>query len=124
MIWCGNSDGTAKSEADVTAVLASLAGVASKALKSGGQVPLSGIGKLTSARRDARQARNPSTGALVDVPAKTVSSSRSRRILPKRSFEGGAAVKDGQPASRLGNLRPPPVRSGLTARVSRIALAV
>jgi DNA-binding protein HU-beta len=42
------------------------------ALKEGGDVTLSGIGKLAVAKRDARQARNPSTGAMIDVPAKTV----------------------------------------------------
>lgn len=66
------AEDTAKSKADVTVVLLSLAGVTSKALKSGGHVTLNGVGKLTSAKRDARQARNPSTGALIDVPAKTI----------------------------------------------------
>ena len=66
------ADDTAKSKADVSAVLMSLAGVVSKTLKSGGDVTLGGVGKLSSAKRDARQARNPSTGAVVDVPAKTV----------------------------------------------------
>lgn len=61
-----------KSKDDVSAVLASLAGVVAKTLKSGGDVTLSGVGKLSSAKRDARQARNPSTGAMIDVPAKTV----------------------------------------------------
>ncbi|WP_441473869.1 HU family DNA-binding protein [Bosea sp. RAF48] len=61
-----------KSKTDVSAVLSSLAGVVSKALKAGGDVTLGGVGKLSSAKRDARQARNPSTGAVIDVPAKTV----------------------------------------------------
>ena len=56
----------------MSAVLMSLAGVVSKTLKSGGNVTLGGVGKLSSAKRDARQARNPSTGAVIDVPAKTV----------------------------------------------------
>ncbi len=63
---------TGKTKADVTAILASLATVSSKTLKDGGDVTLGGIGKLASAKRDARQARNPSTGAMIDVPAKTV----------------------------------------------------
>ncbi|MCR4522147.1 HU family DNA-binding protein [Bosea sp. 47.2.35] len=61
-----------KSKADVSAVLASLANVASKTLKAGNDLTLGGIGKLSSAKREARQARNPSTGAMIDVPAKTV----------------------------------------------------
>lgn len=63
---------TVKSKADVSAVLASLADAVSKTLKSGGEVSLAGIGKLSPAKRAARQARNPSTGATIDVPAKTV----------------------------------------------------
>lgn len=66
------ADETGKTKADVTAVLASLAEVSSKALKAGGDVTLGGIGKLAATKRDARQARNPSTGATIDVPAKTV----------------------------------------------------
>lgn len=63
---------TGKTKSDVSAILASLADVSSKTLKAGGDVTLGGIGKLAAAKRDARQARNPSTGAMIDVPAKTV----------------------------------------------------
>ena len=66
------AESTGKTKADVGAVLASLAEVASKTLKDGGDVTLGGIGKLSAAKRDARQARNPSTGAMIEVPAKTV----------------------------------------------------
>lgn len=66
------ADDVTKTKADVSAVLAALAGVVAKTLKSGGDVTLGGVGKLSSAKRDARQARNPSTGAMIDVPAKTV----------------------------------------------------
>lgn len=61
-----------KSKTDVTAVLASLAGVVSKTLATGGDVTLGGVGKLSSSKREARQARSPSTGAMIDVPAKKV----------------------------------------------------
>jgi DNA-binding protein HU-beta len=63
---------TGKTKADVTAILASLSGVVSKTLKSGDDLTLGGIGKLSTSKREARQARNPSTGAMIDVPAKTV----------------------------------------------------
>ena len=66
------AEGTGHTKADISAVMASLAAVAAKTLKDGGDVTLGGIGKLTVAKRDARQARNPSTGAMIDVPAKTV----------------------------------------------------
>lgn len=66
------AEGTGKTKADVGAILTSLAGTVAKTLKDGGDVTLGGIGKLSPAKREARQARNPSTGAMIDVPAKTV----------------------------------------------------
>ena len=66
------AEDAAKSKADVGAVLTSLAAVVVTTLKEGGDVTLGSIGKLTAAKRDARQARNPSTGAVIEVPAKTV----------------------------------------------------
>ena len=63
---------TGKTKTDVSAVLTSLAGVAAKALKGGSDLTVSGIGKLSAAKREAREARNPSTGATIMVPAKTV----------------------------------------------------
>lgn len=63
---------TSKSKADVGAILTSLAAVVSKTLNEGGDVTVGGVGKLSAAKRDARQARNPSTGAMIEVPAKTV----------------------------------------------------
>ena len=66
------AEATGKTKADISAVLASLAAVATNTLKDGGDVTLGGIGKLSAAKREARQARNPSTGAMIDVPAKTV----------------------------------------------------
>jgi len=66
------AEDSGKSKTDVTAVLASLAGVVLKTLKSGGDVTLGGVGKVSAAKREARQARNPSTGAMIDVPAKNV----------------------------------------------------
>ncbi len=66
------ADETGKTKADVTAILTSLATVVSKTLKAGDDLTLGGIGKLAAAKRDARETRNPSTGATIQVPAKTV----------------------------------------------------
>lgn len=66
------AEATGKTKADVSAVLASLATTVSTTLKGGGDITLGGVGKLSAAKREARQARNPSTGAMIDVPAKTV----------------------------------------------------
>ena len=63
---------TGKAKTDINAVLTSLAGVAAKTLKDGGDLTVGGIGKLAIAKREAREARNPSTGATIKVPAKNV----------------------------------------------------
>lgn len=63
---------TGKSKTDVTTVLEALAGIVSTTLKSGGEVAIGGVGKLKAEKRDARTARNPSTGATINVPSKTV----------------------------------------------------
>ncbi|MGE7472008.1 HU family DNA-binding protein [Bosea sp. NPDC003192] len=66
------AEDSGKSKSDVSAVLASLAAITSKTLKSGRDITLGGVGKLSSAKREARQARNPSTGAMIEVRAKTI----------------------------------------------------
>ena len=43
-----------------------------KRLAEGGRVELRGFGAFSTRARDARQGRNPRTGASVDVPAKRV----------------------------------------------------
>ena len=43
-----------------------------KRLAEGGRVELRGFGAFSTRGRDARQGRNPRTGASVDVPAKRV----------------------------------------------------
>ena len=56
----------------VESLLDGLTRVTSKELGEGGEVTIPGIAKLTTKARAARVARNPQTGASVDVPAKTV----------------------------------------------------
>lgn len=63
---------TGKPKTDIDAILASLGSVVSATLKTGDDVTLGGVGKLSAAKREAREARNPSTGATIQVPAKTV----------------------------------------------------
>ena len=60
------------SKTDVNAYLDCLESVATDELKSGGEVPLNGLGKLKVAQKAARTGRNPQTGAAIDIPAKTV----------------------------------------------------
>jgi DNA-binding protein HU-beta len=42
------------------------------AIRSGGEVPLKGLGKFKVQNRKARVGRNPLTGEPVQIPAKTV----------------------------------------------------
>jgi DNA-binding protein HU-beta len=41
-------------------------------LKKGNKVTLVGFGTFSVTKRDARQGRNPQTGATIDIPAKKV----------------------------------------------------
>ena len=54
--------------AGLDAVIAAMA----DALSNGTSVDIAGFGKFALVDKPARQARNPSTGEPVDVPAKTV----------------------------------------------------
>lgn len=57
-------------KAGVEKTLDSLASVAAAELLGGGEVPLSGLGKLKAKESKARVGRNPKTGAPVSIPAK------------------------------------------------------
>ncbi|MFA5126580.1 MAG: HU family DNA-binding protein [Patescibacteria group bacterium] len=65
-----NKSGLSKKE--VKNFLDSMAEVAYKEVKSSGEFTVPGIGKLVKKHRAARMGRNPSTGATIQIPAKTV----------------------------------------------------
>ena len=48
------------------------AGLAIAETKKIGAFTMPGIGKLTKVKRKARKGRNPATGAVIKIPAKTV----------------------------------------------------
>jgi DNA-binding protein HU-beta len=54
-----------------------------RTLSKGGEVVITGFGKFIVAKRKARQGRNPKTGEMVQIAAKTT---------PK--FRAGKALKD------------------------------
>ncbi|MCI5145607.1 MAG: HU family DNA-binding protein [Candidatus Electrothrix sp. AR3] len=58
----------AASEKALNSVLMSI----TEALSEGDKVTLVGFGTFSTAERSARQAKNPRTGELLDIPAKTV----------------------------------------------------
>jgi DNA-binding protein HU-beta len=51
------------------------------ALKQGGEVSIAGLGIFSTKQRAARTARNPRTGASVDVPAMKVPKFRAAKAL-------------------------------------------
>ncbi|MEW6562724.1 MAG: HU family DNA-binding protein [Pseudomonadota bacterium] len=78
-----NTANTGTSKATVKFVLDAMSEVTHAELKKGGEVTLPGIGKLHVEHKEARKGRNPSTGAEIDIPAKSV---------PK--FSAAKALKD------------------------------
>ena len=44
----------------------------SDALKKGDKVTLIGFGTFSTVKRTARKAKNPRTGAMIEIPAKTI----------------------------------------------------
>jgi DNA-binding protein HU-beta len=64
-----DSCGCKKSE--VKAMFDALASLATKEVRTNGEFTLPGFGKLKKTQRKARQGRNPATGAVINIPAKT-----------------------------------------------------
>ncbi len=61
--------GTKKTE--VKALFDALATLATDEVKKNGEFTLPGFGKLKKTQRKARDGRNPATGAVIKIPAKT-----------------------------------------------------
>ena len=58
-------------KADVKGLFDAIAELAAKEVKKNGEFTLPGFGKLVKATRKAREGRNPATGAMIKIPAKT-----------------------------------------------------
>jgi len=54
------------------------------ALRSGEKVEIRGFGSFTVRERDAREARNPKSGEVVDIPAKKVPFFKTGKELRER----------------------------------------
>jgi len=65
-------DSTDLSRKEVVAVIGAMTALAYKEVKSNGEFTIPGVGKLVKKHRNARQGRNPATGATINIPAKTV----------------------------------------------------
>ncbi|MFN2502518.1 MAG: HU family DNA-binding protein [Pyrinomonadaceae bacterium] len=78
------ADSTGTKKSDVKALFDALASLASSEVKKNGEFTLPGFGKLKKTQRKARDGRNPATGAVIKIPAKTTV-----------KFSIGKAMKDG-----------------------------
>jgi len=56
---------------EVKGLFDALAELATKEVKKNGEFTLPGFGKLKKTNRKAREGRNPATGAVIKIPAKT-----------------------------------------------------
>ena len=62
----------AKKVKTVASLLEALVALATKEAKATGQFVIPGLGKAVKTARKARAGRNPQTGAIIKIPAKTV----------------------------------------------------
>ena len=58
-------------KADVKGMFDAIAELAVSEVRKNGEFTLPGFGKLVKATRKAREGRNPATGAVIQIPAKT-----------------------------------------------------
>ena len=76
-----NKTGLKKSE--VKSVIDAMTELATSEVKKNGEFTVPGFGKLKKTNRKAREGRNPATGAIIKIPAKTTV-----------KFSVGKAMKD------------------------------
>jgi DNA-binding protein HU-beta len=65
------ADSSGLKKTEVKGLFDSIAELAAKEVKKNGEFTLPGFGKLVKATRKAREGRNPATGAVIKIPAKT-----------------------------------------------------
>ena len=65
------SEKSGHKKTEVKAFFDALADLATKEVKKNGEFTVPGFGKLVKATRKAREGRNPATGAVIKIPAKT-----------------------------------------------------
>jgi len=65
------SEKTGLKKTEIKGFFDGLADLATKEVKKNGEFTLPGFGKLKKTHRKAREGRNPATGAVIKIPAKT-----------------------------------------------------
>lgn len=65
------ADKSGLKKTEVKGLLDAMAELATKEVKKNGEFTVPGFGKLKKTQRKAREGRNPATGAVIKIPAKT-----------------------------------------------------
>jgi len=65
------ADASGVKRSDVKAMFDALAQLATEEVQKNGEFTVPGFGKLKKTQRKAREGRNPATGAVIQIPAKT-----------------------------------------------------
>ncbi|MBA2379890.1 MAG: HU family DNA-binding protein [Blastocatellia bacterium] len=65
------ADSTGLKKTDVKGLFETLAELATSEVKTNGEFTIPGFGKLKKSHRKARDGRNPATGDVIKIPAKT-----------------------------------------------------
>jgi DNA-binding protein HU-beta len=65
------AESTGVKKSDVKSMFDALASLATSEVKKNGEFTVPGFGKLKKTQRKARDGRNPATGAVIRIPAKT-----------------------------------------------------
>ena len=74
---------TGLKKSEVKSVIDAITELATVEVKKNGEFTVPGFGKLKKTNRKAREGRNPATGAIIKIPAKTTV-----------KFSVGKAIKD------------------------------
>ena len=85
------ADSSGLKKTEVKAVFDALATLATDEVKKNGEFTLPGFGKLKKTNRKAREGRNPATGAVIKIPAKTTVNPTARPlkvISPPKTGQG------------------------------------
>lgn len=77
------ADKTGLKKSEVKSVMDAMTELATSEVKKNGEFTVPGFGKLKKTNRKAREGRNPATGAIIKIPAKTTV-----------KFSVGKAMKD------------------------------
>ena len=77
------ASGTGLTKTKATEVVDSIVSTVTEALKKGEKVTLVGFGTFTTSKREARKGRNPKTGAVLNIPGKTVAKFKAGSELSK-----------------------------------------